>query len=220
MEGRRDGVVTYRVVVAAPEPVMSIGTPDLEIVKLWPSSFLDQALPDHEAPTHRLAELAAERASDAVFSIEDPSVEWLKAHVAHGIGAHLLKTGVTGATQWGVHGWFDVQTFEDYRSLRNRPGAYLSGLYVVRSPAPETGLGMRDDRRPGAISFYDPRAGANMNAIKRDPYVSYHHTLMLVPGHLLIWPAYVSYFLHPVLSREPAVRVAFDVQVREETGHG
>jgi len=199
---------------------MSIGTPELEIVKLWPSTLLDQPLPEHQAWTRRLAELAEEQPSESVFAIEDESVEWLKAHLAHGIGAFLLKTGVSGPTQWGVRGWFDLQSFDDYRSLQNRPGAYLSGLYVVRSPAPEQGLGMRDDRRPGCISFYDPRAGANMNAIRRDPYVTYHHTLVLVPGHLLIWPAYVGYFVHPNLSREPALRVAFDVQVQEDTARG
>ncbi len=37
----------------------------------------------------------------------------------------------------------------------------------------------------------------NMNAIKRDPYHDYHRHVRPRAGLLLMWPAHVSYFLHP-----------------------
>ena len=70
----------------------------------------------------------------------------------------------------------------------------------------------------GVVTFYDPRTGINMNSIRRDPYLHYHHTVPLVPGLLLIWPAFLSYFEHPNLSREPAVRVAFDIHLEDGGG--
>lgn len=190
---------------------------ELEIIELWPSSLLNQAIPGHEPHTTRLVELALAHPDEAVFSIEDPSLDWLKAQIGHGVGACLLKAGFVSEIQWGAIGSFDVQHLDDYRSLRNHPGAYFTGIYVARSNTDDEGIGIRNDRRSGCITFYDPRMGVNMNAINKDPYISYNQTVTLLPGNLLIWPAYVSYFLHPNLAREPAVRVAFDIQVDSST---
>ncbi len=189
----------------------------LEVIKLWTSSLLNQPIPGHEQHTARLVELALGHTDEAVFSIEDPSLEWLKKQIEHGVSACLSKAEINQPIKWSASGRFDVQQLEDYRSLRNHPGAYFTGIYVARSNAGEEGIGVRDDRRSGNITFYDPRAGINMNAINRDPYIAYNLTYALAPGQLLIWPAYVSYFLHPNLSREPAIRVAFDIHVHAAT---
>ncbi len=89
-------------------------------------------------------------------------------------------------------------------------------MYVLHTPSREDELGIRDDRAPGCITFYDPRTGINMNAINRDPYVNYNQTLRLQPGVLFMWPAFVDYFIHPNLSSDPAIRIVFDVQVRQD----
>ena len=187
-----------------------------ELLQLWPSMFLQQALPDHEQPTRRLETLAREHPGEDVFSIDDASVEWLKANIIHGVGAYLKEAGFTRPPACRVGGRFDVQAFSDIRPLRNRAGAYLAGTYVLTTPAPDADLGAREDRRPGTITFYDPRTGMNMNSIRRDPYVLNHYTVPLTPGLLLIWPAFVRYFDHPNHSREAALRVAFDIHVDGE----
>jgi hypothetical protein len=192
---------------------MATGTPHIDIVRLWPSTLLIQELPDHDAPTRRLVELAKEGSAEDVFTIEDASVEWLKANILHGVGAYLQKAGFPRPPQWGAMGRFDIQHFDDYRSMRNTPGAYLAGMYVLEIPSGDE-LGRRDDRAPGCITFYDPRTGINMNAINRDPYVRYNRTLKLKPGLLVVWPAFVDYFMHPNLSPSPAIRIAFEVQLR------
>ena len=69
----------------------------------------------------------------------------------------------------------------------------------------------RDDLHPGYISFFDPRSAMNMNAIRQDPYLNYHRSIELKPGMLLMWPSYLSFFIHPNLSRTPRISVAFDV---------
>ncbi len=192
---------------------MGNGVPGLELLRLWPNTFLHQSLPDHGEPTRRLEMLAREHAPDNVFASDDASVKWLKANIIHGVVAYLREVGFTRPPRCSVSGRFDIQRFTDIRSLRNRAGTYVAGTYVVSSPKPDEGLRVRDDRRPGCVTFYDPRTGINMNSIRRDPYLHYHHTVPLVPGLLLIWPAFVSYFEHPNHSREPAVRVAFDIHL-------
>ena len=194
---------------------MGNGVPGLELLQLWPNTFLQQALPDHEERTRCLEELAREHADEDVFTIDDASVEWLKANIIHGVRAYLRTAGFTRPPVCTASGQFDIQHFADVRSLRNRAGSYLAGVYVVTSPPGEQRLGTRQDSRAGSVTFYDPRSGMNMSSIRRDPYVLNHHTVALVPGLLLLWPAFVSYFEHPNHSREPAVRVAFDIHLDE-----
>jgi hypothetical protein len=179
----------------------------VEIITLWPSLFLEADLPDYAAPTNRLIALATTRRDEGVFAIDDPGVAWLKRQIAHGVGAYLGRSGHGGAPEWGARGRFDVQ----------EPGAFLAGMYVLQwSPEQDDG-GRRDDALPGCVSFYDPRVAMNMNAIKRDPYHRYHHSLLPRPGLLSMWPAHISYFVHPNRSREPTMAVRFGVQLHERS---
>lgn len=197
---------------------MSPESPGLEIIKLWPSIFLECDLPGYEAPTQRLMALAESRSGEGVFAIDDPGVEWLKGQLAHAVGAYLHRTGYAQVPKWGARARFAVQTFGEYRTLANQPGADLAGMYVLQWPSQQGSAAGRDDALPGYVSFYDPRIGMNMSAIKRDPYHRYHQSLRPRAGLLLLWPAYVNYFLHPNPSRQPAVRVAFDLQLRQPPG--
>lgn len=187
-------------------------SPAVEMLSLWSNPLLVQRLEDHTAHTERLAQIAQTQSADSIFATSDASVDWLKANLIHGIGALLNRETFDVAPDIDVSARIDVHNTGDYSSLTNRPGAYLSGLYVLRAPRGEATLGHRADRRPGCITFYDPRAGMNMNAIRLDPYVNYHFTVEFEPGMLLIWPSYVAYYLHPHLATSPAVHVGFDVQ--------
>ncbi len=192
---------------------MAMNAPAIEIIKLWPSMFLEKDLPGHEAPTQRLITLAESHPEDGVFAIDDPGIQWLKSQVAHGVAAYLRETENVSAPRWGASARFETQDFGDYRPLANRPGADLAGMYVLRWPSQQSVAGERDDGLPGCVSFYDPRVAMNMNAIKRDPYHDYHRHVRPRAGLLLMWPAYVSYFMHPNPSHEVNLRVDFDVQL-------
>ena len=189
----------------------------LEVVELWTSRLLNQSIPGHELYTPRLVDIALAHVGEPVFSIEDASLDWLKAQIAHGVNACLDRAGFARPVGWSANARFEVERLEDYRCLANHPGAYLTGFFVARTSRGDEGIGVRDDRSPASITFYDPRGGINMNAINRDPYIAYNHTYPLAPGQLLIWPAYVAYFVHPNLGHEPAIRVAFDIHVQAAT---
>lgn len=187
---------------------------ETEFVELWPSAFLIQPLPDCQQPNTRLSELAISHSSQGVFGIKDAAIDWLRTHVAHGISQYLRVSDVPAQVGWGVRARFEVLRQHDYRSLANLPGAYLGGLYIVRAPDQSSHRTARDDLALGKVSFYDPRMGMNMNAISQDPYNNHEQTLSPEPGLLLLWPAFVSYFAHPILTAEPAIRVSFAVQLR------
>jgi len=199
-----------------PPPRAAVPPVDLdefEIASLWSNSLLVQQLPGHEPHSARLGALVDQGDAATLLDSDDEAVAWLRANVVHGIGALLADAGFPRPPQVSVRVRVETQQLEAYDSLRNRPGAYLTGTYVVRAARGRRVLGARDDGRPGCISFYDPRAGMNMNAIRKDPYVLYHHTVELVPGLLALWPAYLPCFVHPHLSDEPALRIGVDVQV-------
>ena len=134
------------------------------------------------------------------------------------------RTGFGQAPKWGARAHaLPFRNSVNTARLANQPGADLAGMYVLQlAVATEqrrrnTTMGATTGL-PGYVSFYDPRAGMNMNAIKRDPYHGYHQSLRPRAGLLLMWPAYVSYFLHPNLSQDPAMRVAFEVQMHPGPG--
>lgn len=185
----------------------------LELIRLWPCVFFEQDLPDREAPTQSLIALAETRPQEGVFAIDAPGVAWLKGHVAQAVGAYLRETRYGGAPEWSARARFEIFGHDEFRPLANQPGADIAGMYVLHWPSGEDAIGERDDALPGCLSFYDPRIAMNMNAIKRDPYHDYHRHLMPRAGLLSMWPAYVSYFVHPNPSTQPAMRVAFEVQL-------
>ena len=198
---------------------MSEEIPELEIIRLWPSVFLECDLPGFEAPTQRLMALAESRSEEGVFAIDDSGVAWLKDQLARAVSAYLQRAGFGQVPTWGARARFAVQDFGEYRTIANQPGADLAGMYVLQWPLQQSITPGRDDGLPGYVSFYDPRVAMNMNAIKRDPYHGYHQSLRPRAGLLLLWPAHVHYFLHPNQSRQPAVRVAFDVQLQQAAVH-
>ena len=192
---------------------MSARVPGLEIIKLWSSVFLERDLPAHEDATRALIALAETRPEAGVFAIEDASVAWLRGHVANAVTAYLNETRYAGSPGWSGRGCFENLRPGEYRPLENQPGADLAGMYVMQWPSGQDTSGGRDDALPGCFSFYDPRIAMNMNAIRRDPYHDYHKHLIPRAGLLALWPAYLSYFVHPNPSAELAMRIRLDLQL-------
>ena len=133
---------------------------------------------------------------------------------------YLRRGGLDYAIDWQLQGWPNVNLLGDYHDLHNHPHAYLSGTYYVAVPdqpsrAEHPG---RRDRTPGAISFYDPRAQANMTAIKGDPQIEAEHLVMPAPGMILLWPAFLHHLVHPNLSAEPRISVSFQRQFEARPG--
>ncbi len=81
-------------------------------------------------------------------------------------------------------------------------------------PAVMEKLQTRADVRPGRITFYDPRPGVNMTAIKGDPYVEPEYTVTPEAGMVLLWPAFINHFVHPNLSKETRVSISFNIVLK------
>jgi uncharacterized protein (TIGR02466 family) len=201
--------------------------PDADgFLQLWPTQILQVELPGHDKANPLLIEevegleaknrrLTTDYRDQDFLARETPPVKWLKDCVNRATINYLKRQGVDYAMNWTLQGWPNVNRLGDYHDLHNHPHAYLSGTYYLRVPEERAeGLENREDVRPGAISFYDPRGAVNMTAIRGDAQIEAEHTVHPKAGTLLLWPAFLMHFVHPNLSPTPRVSVSFNVVLK------
>ena len=107
--------------------------------------------------------------SENLFATATPAGDWLKKCIDKTVSDYFKHLSISYNLEWSVQGWANVNRQGDYHNLHNHPHSYLSGTYYVKVPEQPTGY--RSDLNPGAISFFDPRAQANMSAIAGDGQV-------------------------------------------------
>ncbi len=198
---------------------------DPEFHRLWPTTLMEIALPGAEQANSVLAGLIEEMdAAKAAMTTDylaadfltqpNPAVHWLKSCIERAVVDYARGTGVDYPVDFRVQAWANVNRFGDYHNVHNHPHSWLSGTYYVHVPPDASGLPGRVDRDPNAISFYDPRPQANMNAIRNDPQVDPEHRLVPKAGDLLIWPAFLHHMVHVNLSETARISVSFNIVLR------
>jgi uncharacterized protein (TIGR02466 family) len=201
---------------------MSAAQPRMAFSGLWPTLLVKRRLPGFEQPTAELARYIAEQEAretdytaryleQGLFSSEHPAVRWLKEQIEQTAAAFLRHVGIDRAVPWTLIGWYNTNRYGDHHAPHTHPGAYLSGTYYVRvPPAPAS---VDDPRaRPGCISFYDPRTGANMISVGSEPDARATHVVCPSAGTLLMWPSPVQHSVHPNLSEEHRVSISFNLK--------
>ena len=193
--------------------------------RLWPTILLERTLPDTQAANEELVrliesldsehtDLTTDYRSGDFFSLEHAAATWLKDCVNVTVRDYFQHLGMDYDIRWSLQAWANVNRFGDYHDYHNHPHAYLSGTYYVRVPTRFESLETRNDVRPGRLTLYDPRACANMTAIKGDPYIEPEYTVEPKAGMVLLWPAFVNHFVHPNLSKQARLSVSFNVLLK------
>jgi uncharacterized protein (TIGR02466 family) len=205
----------------------AVAAPRMEFNGVWPTLLVSRRLPGFEQPTAGLAAYIIEQeAREAdytvryqeqnLFSSEHLAVGWLKDQIDQTTAAFLRQVGIERALSWTLTGWYNTNRYGDHHAPHTHPKAYLSGTYYVRvPPAPAGGDDPR--ARPGCISFYDPRTGANMITVGPEPDARAAHVVCPSAGTLLMWPSPVQHYVHPNLSEEHRVTISFNVQMNPQS---
>lgn len=194
-------------------------------VTLWPTVVLKRMLPEAQSANKELArviedldrrhrDLTTDYRSDNLFTLENAAAVWLRECVNITVRDYFQHLGMNYDIHWSLQAWANVNRFGDYHDYHNHPHAYLSGTYYVRIPDEREKLDSRNDVRPGRLTLYDPRACANMTAIKGDPYIDPEFTVDPQAGMILLWPAFINHFVHPNLSKQPRISVSFNVVLK------
>jgi len=202
------------------------------ITALWPTHFMQRSMPNsslaneallavilEQESTYNLKKQSADLTSDYLsqefLSIDNPVIGWLKKCINKSVSDYLRHCELKYEVKWGLQAWPNVNRRGDYHNLHNHPHSYLSGTYYVAMPTPEQfDTPARSDLNPGAISFYDPRAQANMLAIRDDAQIDAEHRIMPIAGMLLLWPSFLHHFVHPNASDSLRVSVSFNVVLK------
>ena len=193
---------------------------------LWPTVFMRDQIPldprINEMLRQELLRLDGERESmttayrdENLLSSEHPAISWLRDCIHHAVIRYIKNSAIDYALDWHLQGWPNINRFGDYHNLHNHPHAWLSGTYYVTVPENPLDLPGRADRTPGAISFFDPRPQANMNAISKDGQVDPEYRVQPKAGEILLWPAFLHHAVHPNLSENERISVSFNVVLRQ-----
>lgn len=202
--------------------------PRMAFTGVWPTMLVRRRLPGFEQPTADLAaHILEQEAREAdytaryqeqnFFSSEHAAVRWLKDRIDQTATAFLRHTGIERALAWTLFGWYNTNRYGDHHAPHTHPRSYLSGTYYVRVPPAPASL---DDprARPGCISFYDPRTGANMITVGSEPDARAAHLVRPSAGTLLMWPSPVQHYVHPNLSEEHRVTISYNLIMDRYTG--
>jgi len=113
--------------------------------------------------------------------------------------------------EWKFRAWCVVNRRGDYNIPHNHPNAAWSGVYYVRAdPAPP------EKPYAGSIEFQDPRGGIAM-AKPAAMYGHLWHRVLPRPGMMLVFPGWMSHFVHPHDGDGERVAISFDAIITEET---
>ena len=176
---------------------------------LWPTLFLQRVLPSAETANKVLLkhiletddakeQLTTDYQSQNLFEQKHPALQWLRQCIYKTIADYLAESGVTVDVSWSLQGWANINRQGDYHSLHNHPYSYLSGTYYINTPQQAKAENQRNDINPGDISFFDPRAQANMTALAGDSQYDPELRISPEPGLLLLWPSFLHHFVHPL----------------------
>jgi uncharacterized protein (TIGR02466 family) len=192
---------------------------------LWPTLLLKRVLPSAEHANRALAEfilelekshaqLTTDYREQNLFERRHPAVGWLNQCVSKTVRDYLNESGIDYTVDWSLQGWANINRRGDYHNLHNHPHSYLSGTYYVAIPEQPENRQQRGDLNPGAISFFDPRSQANMNAIANDGQVDPEFRVQPEPGMILLWPSFLHHMVHPNFSDSPRISISFNVVLK------
>lgn len=191
-------------------------------VDLWPTLLLRRRLPGHEKHYDTLLNVVEEmeREHDQltarfqtvdIFALDNPGIAWLRKGIDETVQAYFQMVGMDYGIKWSVSGWSNTNRFGDYHAPHNHAWSYLSGTYYVKMPDHTDTPSERARARAASISFYDPRAAANMLAVAGEPLGRYECSIIPEQGNLMMWDSSLIHSVHPNLSQDTRVTISFNI---------
>ncbi len=200
---------------------------DPQFLRLWPTLFMSVTLPGAGNANPVLAELLLALDSDSedltgnyldqnLFQHPNPAVGWLRHCCQRAVLDYAMESGLDYQPDFDLQAWVNINRRGDYHNLHNHPHSWLSGTYYVSVPDQSPATRHRTDLNPGEISFFDPRAQANMNAVRGDGQFDPEFRRLPRPGELFIWPSFLHHLVHPNLVDDPRISVSFNTVLRRK----
>lgn len=201
-----------------------------KIDSLFPTPLLHFTLADHEALNQALlVEIAVRRAAEEgvkrtnrlgwhsvsdLFVRPEPAqlqlAETIK-QVAADATRRMAPSAPLNTLQLVCEGWINVNPPGAYNAPHDHAGAFWSGVYYVAVPATDGGSDGNGDS--GVIEFIAPQHLSAPGGLIRAPMTAAKMPLRPPAGTLLMFPATLTHWVHPNMSAEDRVTVAFNAWV-------
>jgi uncharacterized protein (TIGR02466 family) len=192
------------------------GNPEVSILNPWPTIVAKCVVPGHEAYDGEIDTLAQEGLDRDVFALDAPGLRWLLDNINAKVSAYFDNFTKLERCSWRVEGRLAVHGPNGFQAMANKPGSYFTGAYFVTVPEKKQGLRLRKDVRSNSMMLVTPRHGMTMASIAGDPYFDVCYQFSGEPGLLLMWPAFINYWMTPNHSDNPLVMVQFDVIIDDD----
>ena len=157
--------------------------------------------------------LTEEYRNNNFFAIKHDVVDWLIEVININVSNYIRYIGINYNLDYNLSGWCNINLKGDYHIMHNHPQSWLSGVYYVDVPSQEKVKIHRKDLNPAKISFFDPRAQANMVSIKGDPQHINEHIVSPKDGDFILFPSFLHHFVHPNMSEKPRITVSFNINL-------
>jgi len=183
--------------------------------------------PDSEAVNRALRELVLAKESadpgvsrsnaggwhsdDQLFNWPHPAIAELQRRVQEGTREITYKTcgpAARGKTiDMVMEGWANVSRDRAYNRIHKHPECTWSGVYYVT-----VGHGTPDIRDNGSIEFVDPRLSIDSGPLPGQPFGG-QLRLVPEPGMMLMFPGWLTHWVHPFQGTGERISLAFNVTV-------
>ena len=199
----------------------------LEIAQVFPSLFgrmlvsdadqwnsqLKKRILDRQAttPSEDYANSGGWHSSADLLESPGDDIQWVRGVIAEGVNSMVRATMQLPEVKnkqtipngaFHVVAWANVSRSGNYHRIHNHPGSAWSGCYYVSSQTDKQSLA-------GALELYDPRPFAEMTDVPGSPY-GQRLLVRPEPGLLVLFPGWMYHFVHPVVSEEPRISIAFN----------
>lgn len=145
-----------------------------------------------------------------LFQNSTPDLDNLSEIIIQFISDYVVELSSTKNQIKVQHlGWANVLKKGGYHNVHNHPNNHLSGVYYVNPGEPDP-----NNLNSGLIAFSDPRTGATMVS---SSYLDFGATYQYTPeaGMLLLFPAYLSHWVHPFTGEGQRITVSFNAKIIE-----
>ena len=107
---------------------------------------------------------------------------------------------------FALWGWGVILRQGNWQGHHVHPGANISGVYYIEAPA----ITLEDGCDDGKISFFDPRARANMVQL---PTQKTRHMEAPVPGEIVVFPSWLEHSVAPFGCAGERICIAFNARL-------
>ena len=143
------------------------------------------------------------------LSLEDlslqPLIEEIKTH-----SSQFAKGFINNHEQVLANMWINISLYKDANKIHNHPGADISGVYYVKTPA-DCGNVVFEHPAHDVLCYYLNRNGAIIEEF--NAYNSPSWGKPAVENHLYLFPGWLKHYVEPNLNKtEERISISFNSQ--------